>query len=85
MTAGAAIDEESGKDGPHRRTGDGASAGWKVWRTTRAPILIGFSRRPVSDRSAMASGKLDAAREGGQVAGWRMQLQSHLVVAEPLA
>ena len=29
-----------------------------AWRTTRAPILIGFSRRPVSDRSAMASGSL---------------------------
>jgi hypothetical protein len=37
------------------------SANWKViaqaWHTTRAPILISFSCRLVSDQSAMASGR----------------------------
>ncbi len=39
------------------------SASWKViaraWRTTRAPILISFNCRMVSDQSAMASGSDD--------------------------
>ena len=30
-------------------------------------------------------GQIDAAQEGGQVLGQRVQLQPHLIVAEPLA
>lgn len=52
----------------------------RVWRTTWVPILICLGWRQVGDQSAMAS-----AQEGGQALGQRLQLQPHLVFAEPLA
>lgn len=43
------------------------SASWKVlaraWRTTRAPILMSFSWKSVSDQSAIASGNLMQRRK----------------------
>jgi hypothetical protein len=78
---------DGGKDGPHRRACDGyplqfEGDGAGVTEDTRPDldqIQWRAGQRPVGHRL----GQLDAAQEGGQVEGQRVQLQPHLVVAEP--
>ena len=80
---------DRGKDGPHHRAGDrdlgqleGDGAGM-AHHAAPDPnqFQLQAGQRPVGH----GLGQVDAAQEGGQVVGQRVQLQPHLVVAETFA
>jgi hypothetical protein len=80
---------DRGKDGAHHRAGDGhlgqlEGDGAGVAHDAGADLdqlQLQAGQRPVGYRL----GQLDAAQEGGQVVGQCVQLQPHLIVAEPPA